>query len=143
MTAVEHAQALAWICRRQPVDPRPAVLFDTIWATLRAPRTPGAAATTRYQYHLMVELAAQVAERYGYTVSRPPGRPAYEHLVGTVRLARIPESWGCRHCGAGIDDHGTRFTPAAGSHLWVRPPDRLRLARMRALAADLELVGVS
>lgn len=115
-------------------DPRPAVLLETVWARIR---DVGLSDTD--QITLVNELAGAVLLHYGYR----PGfgrQEADARVTAAVRMARLPESMGCRWCGAERDGHGTRFVPGwPGQHEWTEPTEDQRQLRIRALTVDLEM----
>lgn len=122
------------VTEMEPVDPRPAALLDTVWPLVQDAGLDEDTLAGRFN-----DLSAAVLTHYGYQVTRH-GRPRIDPLLtAAVRMTRIPEAFGCRHCGVDPESHGARFTPAAGNHQWVEAGDEQKGLRLAALSLELEL----
>lgn len=122
--------ALAHILATFPVDPRPGVLFDHVWAQARHGD----------DRDRMGDLAVLVLQRFGYRIFHDTNRLPGPDLRRLMRHAVVPEPGGCQTCGADRIDHGRRPHVRAGVHEWVAPSDAQRRNRIAALTHDLEVM---
>lgn len=53
-------------------------------------------------------------------------------LKAVIRHYSTPEPNACRYCGYEQRSHAIRWIRSVGSHNWVIPTDKQRLARMKA-----------
>ncbi|MFI5831069.1 hypothetical protein ACIA6C_28110 [Streptomyces sp. NPDC051578] len=49
-----------------------------------------------------------------------------------VSVPRLPDPYGCTHCGESEGHHGRQYHPEVGWHSWVTPSSAQILARMKA-----------
>lgn len=56
-------------------------------------------------------------------------------------MTRLPEPNACFACDLPEQGHANRWVPSRGWHMWIAPPNALRLSRMKARRAAQAPVG--
>lgn len=56
-------------------------------------------------------------------------------------MTRLPEVNACFACDLPEQGHARRWVPSRGWHMWIAPPNALRLSRMKARRAANAPVG--
>lgn len=58
-----------------------------------------------------------------------------------MAVTRLPEPNACFACDMPEQGHANRWVPSRGWHMWITPPNALRLSRMKAHRAASAPVG--
>lgn len=115
-------------------DPRPAALVDTVWDRLNRRDLGNSEA-----FLLFEQICIAVLHHYGYPLRGVDIAVIPAAVRSAVRMARIPESHGCRHCGVVVEDHGERVSGFPGRHEWTPATEEQQDLRLRALITQEEL----
>lgn len=131
---ISAGQAAIAVNEMERTDPRLAATVDTVWDRLARPDLDSDTGRT-----LMDFLCCAVLAHYGYPLRGVDLAVIPAEIRSAVKMARIPEPSGCRHCGVVEADHGVRTT-VAGRHQWTEPREEQKELRVRALILQEQLV---
>lgn len=130
---IAAGRAWAAVTELEQADPRLAATVDTVWD-----RIARADLTNEQGMALMDHLCCAVLAHYGYPLRGVDLNVIPANVRAAVRMARIPESHGCRYCGVVVEDHGDRVSAIVGTHQWRAPDEQQQDLRLRALILEEE-----